>query len=191
MVRKVTSEGKNFKIYDDGCIRIDNARLLFGNLIKPYKKLETDTPKYGFLVMIGKDTHSDAKDAINAHIDAIAKSKEVRIPSDKRYIKDGDQHEKDTAIGNWTISASDPNKKVKCRSKAGDLYEDNEEINEVFYSGCYVNVMFKPWFQNNVHGKRVNAGSIAIQFVKDGERISSYDVDDSDAWDNIEGDADL
>ena len=37
------------------------------------------------------------------------------------------------------------------------------------YSGCYANVQFKFWVQNNQYGKRVNAELLAVQFAADGE----------------------
>lgn len=36
------------------------------------------------------------------------------------------------------------------------------------YSGCYVNINFTLWAQNNKYGKRINGNLIAVQFVKDG-----------------------
>lgn len=39
----------------------------------------------------------------------------------------------------------------------------------VFYAGCYVNVQFDVWVQDNAHARRVNGKLLAVQFVEDGE----------------------
>jgi hypothetical protein len=53
----------------------------------------------------------------------------------------------------------------------------------VFYPGCWVNTLIKPWFQDHPEGgKKVNANLIAVQFVRDDDsfgtgRISADEVD--------------
>ena len=54
----------------------------------------------------------------------------------------------------------------------------------MIYGGCWVNILVRPWFQNNKYGKRVNAGVVAVQFRKDDEpfgsgRISDDEIDEA------------
>lgn len=49
-----------------------------------------------------------------------------------------------------------------------------QEINK-FYSGCHVNVVVKPWLQDNTHGVGVRCELMAIQFLKDGDKLGGGD----------------
>ena len=40
------------------------------------------------------------------------------------------------------------------RVRAGDLLEV-DEIADVIYPGCYVDIIIRPWFQDNSFGKRI------------------------------------
>ena len=110
-----------------------------------------------------------------------------RIPNDKLFLRDGDRHGKDDMANSFVISASE--------SKAPDVINrDKSRINEdddIVYAGCYVNVLIRPWVQNNKFGKRINANLLAVQFVKDGERFSGIERPDTDeAFDDVSGDFD-
>jgi len=43
------------------------------------------------------------------------------------------------------------------------------EKDGVIYSGCFVNLIFEMWAQDNKYGKRINADIKGVQFVKDGD----------------------
>lgn len=55
------------------------------------------------------------------------------------------------------------------------------------YSGCYVNAFLEIWAQDNVHGKRINASLLGVQFVRDGERLAGGSVASADDFEAIPG----
>jgi hypothetical protein len=50
------------------------------------------------------------------------------------------------------------------------------EEDGILYAGCYVNVSFRLWAQDNQFGKRVNAQLRAVQFVRDGDAFGEKPV---------------
>ena len=104
----------------------------------------------------------------------------------------------------WVISARSP---AKDRPQARGPRKDPEtgkperltpeQAVETFYGGCYVDMLIRPWGQDNKFGKRVNAALVAVQFKRAGERFGkgrlgaddiddSFDADESDSggWDD-------
>lgn len=193
---EVKKRVKNGVLYANGCIRIDNVRGSYVHADKPYKgKAKRDdgsdaTPKFSIVSILSKDTHVEVKDLIQEVIAQVLKdNKDAKVPKDKRFIKNGDDAEKDEYVGAWTVSCSEVNK-PKCREKNGELIDDPERIRELFKSGYWFNVLIRPWFQDNDYGKRVNAGFVGIQFVKKDKTFGEGEIDESDAWDSVEGDDD-
>lgn len=62
------------------------------------------------------------------------------------------------------------------------------ETDGKIYAGCYVNVSFKLWVQDNKYGQRVNAQLLAVQFAGDGQPFGEKPVDPSEEFDKIEED---
>lgn len=52
----------------------------------------------------------------------------------------------------------DPNNTMSYKSEAGKIY-----------GGCYVNVVLKPWVQDNSHGVGIRCDLVAVQFARDGD----------------------
>jgi hypothetical protein len=48
-------------------------------------------------------------------------------------------------------------------------------------------MLIRPWVQNNEHGKRLNAGLVGAMFVKDDKAFGQGRIDDSGAWDVVDG----
>jgi hypothetical protein len=178
-----TQKLQNLVIREDGCLLIMNARLSYPHLFQKWGK-DGDKKKYSAKFLIDKKTHAEAIKALGAEISkAMTAAFKGRIPADKLFMKDGDNEGKDGYDGQWVISASE--------DKAPDVINrDKSRINEdddIVYAGCYVNVLIRPWAQNNSYGKRINANLLAVQFVKDGERFSGIERPDTDeAFDTID-----
>ena len=64
-----------------------------------------------------------------------------------------------------------------------------EESDDVVYGGCFVNVLIRPWKQDNKHGKKINANLRAVQFEKDGEAFGMKPVNAEDEFEPLEGEA--
>jgi hypothetical protein len=177
---------KNVVFRPDGCILLKNVRLSYPHLFTKWGKNASDKKKYSASFIIDKKTHAADIKALGAHINSVMQEAfKGRIPNDKLCLRDGDTLGKDETVGKWVLKASE--------DKAPDVINrDKSRINEdddVVYAGCYVNVLFRPWPQNNDFGKRVNSNLLAVQFVNDGERFSGIERPDTDeAFDDVSGD---
>lgn len=192
--REIVKRGKNFVVYSDGTMRIDNVRGSYVHADKPYKGKKkrddgSDGPaKYSIVGILPKDTHEEAYKACCDFIKKIlADNKDAKVGKANWFIRDGDDAAKDEYENAWTVNASEQ-RKPKCRDRAGELVDDPEDIREMFQSGYWFNILIRPWFQDNDYGKKVNAGFTAIQFVKKDKTFGMGEIDDSDVWDKVEGD---
>lgn len=188
MAREIRSKVTNAVLYVDGLIRLDNVRLSYPHLDAPWAtEMDIAAGKkkaYGCTGLMPKGTHKAAKDLVKLRVDELMKENRLdRLAADRKFIKDGDLAEKEENEGMWTVSARETNA-PKLRDRAGNVVTPEKAL-EIFYGGCYVNMLIRPWFQNHKdHGKRVNAGLVAVQFFDKGEpfgegRISDDDVDES------------
>ena len=189
--RKAVKKVKNDVLYDDGLIRVSNVRFSHPHLDRPYKGNNDDNKnavaKYGVTGMLPKDTHSAAKKLIEERIEAILKENKVKaLASEKKFLRDGDESDKDEYEGHWTISAREERRPILRQALDDGSLEivEAEDAKEVFYGGCWGSLLIRPWFQNNKYGKRVNAGLTAATKKADDEafgegRISEDEVDEA------------
>lgn len=184
---EVAKRVKNAVFYTNGCIRIDGVRGSYVHADRPFKKKgspDDQVAKYSIVSMLPKETHGEAKEAIEDFIRKLLKdNKDAKVGKKDWFIRDGEDAGKDEYEGMWTVNASEV-KRPKCRDRKGELVEV-EDIGEMFQSGYWFNVLIRPWFQDNVHGKKVNAGLVSIQFVRKDETFGQGEIDDSDAWDAV------
>lgn len=62
-----------------------------------------------------------------------------------------------------------------------------EEIEAgAFYDGCYGQILFRPYWYENKGNRGVALGMAAVQFVRDGKRLSGGGVDPNDYFDDQE-----
>lgn len=168
---------KHLTFREDGCILVKNVRLSYPHLFKPWGMNEGDDKKYSAKFLLDKKTHADDVKALGQHLVKLqTEAFKARVGNDKLFLRDGAETGKEEMKDQWMISASE--------SKRPDvLNRDRTRINEeddIVYAGCFVNVLIRPWAQNNKFGKRINANLLAVQFVKDGERFSGIERPDMD-----------
>lgn len=169
-------------LYEGGIIKILNVRASYPHLDKPYAGDEGGEPKFSILGLADKSTHEAVKEACLEVIGELkAANKNAKVAKDKLFIKNGDDSDKAECEGMWTISARE-NKRPKCRDGNGDLLEV-DEIADVIYPGCYVDIIIRPWLQDNQYGRRVNANLLSVKFRADGEQFGEGRIDDDDLWD--------
>ena len=179
--RTVVKKVQNAVLYSDGLIRIDNVRLSYPHLGKPYAGQDGGEPKYSATALLPKASHKEAKDLVIAEITRLETEAKFKVAADKKFIRNGDDSGKPENEGMWTVSAREANAPIlRDRNNANVERVDAERV---FYGGCWVNLVIRPWMQNNKFGKRVNANLSMVQFVRDdkafGEgRISEDDADD-------------
>lgn len=192
--RVIVKRVKNGALFSDGTIRLDKVRASYPHISKPYEGQSDDGKKtfsYGCVGLMPKGTHREVKDLIVGRINELMKENRVdKIASDRKFIKDGDQMAKDECEGMWVVSSRESKppgiRGPKIDPKTGKAQRlTPEQAEGVFYGGCYVTLLIRPWFQNHKqYGKRVNANLVAIQFMGDGVpfgegRISDDALDDS------------
>jgi hypothetical protein len=185
---KVVRKVANAAVLSNGLIRVSNVRLSYPHLDKPYKKKgDQGVAKYGIVALLPKDTHKAAKKLIEEEIEKVMKENKVKaLASDKKFLRDGDESDKDEHEGHWTLSAREERRPIlKEMDSEGDLtIVEPEDAKETFYGGCWASVLIRPWYQNNDFGKRVNAGLTAVTKKADDEafgegRISEEEVDEA------------
>jgi hypothetical protein len=204
--RTVIKRVKNAVLYSDGTIRLENVRASYPHLLEPYAGEDEDgkkqEPAYSIVGLMPKATHSAAKEICKARIEEMLREQKVKaIPADKKFIRDGDLAAKAEFEGMFSISARErrapalrvPSKQKVQKGTTVSIGGRERKAEEVFYGGCWVNILIRPWWQNNKFGKRVNAGLVAVQFVKDDEafgegRITEDQIDDS--FETLEEDED-
>jgi CBS domain-containing protein len=105
------------------------------------------------------------------------------LASDRKFLRNGDTMGRAEFKGMYVLSASESNRPHLRDRRAAKVEPENAD--QMFYGGCWANVLVRPWWQNHQkYGKRVNAGLAAVQFLRDDEpfgegRISDDDVDDT------------
>lgn len=190
-VRSVVKEVPHAKLYSDGTIFVGPLRLSYFHGFKPYQG-EDGKGKYGVVGLMPKGPeYRAAKDLIVAEVKRIINEtgKLKDIDAGSKFIRDGDLKARDEYSGMFTINASET-KPPKMRDSRRDPKTNRPRVLEAgkdedrIYSGCWGNLLIRPWWQNNKYGKKVNAGLVAVQFVKDDEpfgtgRVSEEDVDET------------
>ena len=170
-------------LYEGGIIKILNVRASYPHLDKPYAGDDGGEPKFSIVGLADKGTHQSVKEACVEVIEDLKKAnKNAKVAKDKLFIKNGDDSDKEEYEGMWTISARET-KRPKVRDGNGDLLEV-DEIADTIYPGCYVDIIIRPWFQDNAFGKRCNANLLSVKFRADGEQFGEGRIDDDDLWDD-------
>lgn len=172
------------------------GQLSFPALAKPETPPNSTRKRYSASILVDKDS--------KWHTDIINAMKEVgkakwgekfndkmwrRITSDAKqcFYTDGELKDYSGYDGKFVAAAHTnlPAERPSCfnqrREKLGD-----EEIERLFYPGCYVYAIISIWAQDNQHGTAIRASLSGIQFAKDGERFSSVKVADESAFDVLE-----
>lgn len=192
---------KNAILYHDKSgqplIRIDKVRLSYAYIGHPSDDENDDGTKskrYRTNALLPKETHAEAKALI---IEVINKLKAdngdsngpAKVAKDKWFISDGDDKDDEYSPGHWIISAADPKNRPKARNRRGEVMDDPDEIDKLFYSGAWAHLLIRPWFfagksksSTKTFPKRVSAGLNGALFYKDDTPFGSGRIDDSDAW---------
>jgi len=206
---KSLKKGKNYEVFQDErgdkLIRLDNVRVsypAFGS----QKEQEDDnggtTKSWGGVAMLSKQTHTEAKDALNGILNEITTREKVKIAPEYRFLKDGDDKDKEEYEGHWLVNFSDKKRRPAVRDENGRLMIDAERahdheyiasaiasIDEKFYGGVWISVLIRPWYFNGKakssaksFPKRLCAGFTGVKFIKDDKPFGGGRIDDSDAW---------
>lgn len=178
----------NLIFREDGCILIKNVRLSYPHLFKAWaKNPDKETPKYSGRFLMDKKTHAADIKALGQHVAKLMQEHfKGRIPADKLFMRDGAGTAKPEQEDSWLIAASESRRPDVINRDKSRLNEEDD----IVYAGCFVNVLIRPWAQSNIHGKRLNANLLAVQFVRDGERFGAERPDVDEAFSDVSGDFD-
>jgi len=185
--RTIVKKVDHAALYSDGTILIQGVRASYPHVFAPYKG-DNDTTgngKYGIVALMPKGAeYRAAKDLIRDRINELMRENKVEaLKADNKFLRDGDQAAKAEYAGMFTINASEVrrpavrgNKRDPKTGKPVVLVPGKDD--DVIYAGAWVNVLIRPWFQNNQYGKKVNAGLAAVQFVRDDEAFGQGRISD-------------
>ena len=162
-------------------IMLKNVRLSFPSIFNR-ASFNGEQGKFEATLLLDKETQAEQIATIEAAIENAIKEAKIKVPSDKRCLKDGDEVEYDGYAGCMSLKASSNKRPTIIDKDKTALAEDDGKP----YAGCYVNAIVDLWVQNNSYGKRVNANLYGIQFVKDGEPFGAGDVDVTDDFDMLD-----
>lgn len=178
--------------YSDGGIAIKDVRASYPHLDKPWAMSDTGEKKYSIVGLAPKtDEYRESIMALNAYLDQwLIDNKLPALPQNRKFLRNGDETGKPESMNHWTISASERNEpRLRGRlidQRTGTLETiPPDQATKVFYGGCWVNILIKPWYQNHqTGGRRLNANLHAVQFVRNDKafgraRISDEAIDDT------------
>ncbi len=201
--REVIKKVTNAALWSDGSLTLENCRASYPHVFTPQENEADDGSKsltYSIQLLMPKDTHRAAKDLCKARYTEILTDNgtkkggvvtPMRVPADKLFIKDGDAMAKEECEGMWVVSAREKNKPAlrgnRIDPETGKVIRLTNADQGLIYGGCYVSCLIRPWFQNNKYGKRVNAGLVAVQYVRKGEPFGEGRISDEDVDDRFEG----
>lgn len=171
--------------YEGYIFKILNVRASYPHLDKPYAGEDGGEPKYGIVGLLDKKTQKAGILLLKKAIKQFQAENKYTCASDKLCLKDGNESGKEENNGMYTISARE-SKRPKVRDADSELVEGTDEILNLIYGGCYVDLMIKFWKQANKFGKRVNANLVSVRFREDGEAFGEGRIDDSALWDDEE-----
>lgn len=181
---------------DDGTILIRNVRASYCFPFEPREQTNDDgkvSRKFQCTGIMPINGNKEAIKALNEFNQQLAVEHfKKKIPQDKYYFRDGRPTEKEEYADSFIVVASQTAErppKVVGRNPKKIL---TAESDPTVYSGCWINMIIKPWIQKpnpaRNQGARINANLLLIQFVRDDEAFSSETkVDPTEAFDDISG----
>jgi len=151
-----------------------------------------ENKKFSCNFLLDKEKHANVITKIEKRIAAMLKEEKVKVPSDKRCLKDGDDLDQDGYEGCMYISASNGKRPDTCKWDGGNVSvtEEDAEAEDILYSGCYVDGVIRLWVQNNKWGKRVNASLETVRHRKKGERFGGGRASADSVLDDVPMDED-
>jgi hypothetical protein len=177
------------KLYSDGTILVSDIRISYPHLEAAWAKKEGETKKFSAVGILPVATHQPAIDLCLEHAQDLLKehNKGKDIADKDIFVRDGKPTKKPEYAGAWTINASETERPTVLHPDKSEM--EISEIKGTIKAGFFTDMLIDPWWQDNEHGKRVNASLRAVRFRREGpviaeggiskdEAISSFDDDD-------------
>lgn len=152
-------------------VKLKNVRAAFVNVFKP-SSVGDGEPSFNMAVLFppGHPAEAIVEAALLAEANAKwgpkgAETLRSLKKAGKVCIKDGDSKDYDGYAGNLFINARNDKRPRIVDTDGTQLTAEEGRP----YSGCYVDVIFDIWAQDNNFGKRINASLAGVQFRKHGD----------------------
>lgn len=176
---------------DPSVVFLHNVRLSYPSLFQASAFPGAARATYSAHVLVPRDSQA-AKDVMK-YVEKVAKEKwgaksastlaSIMADKQRTFWRDGAIKGSDEYVGNMFAALSN-------ESRPRVVNVDNTELSEEDgrpYSGCYVNVSFQIWIQDNKFGKGIRARLRGVQFVADGEPFgASRQVADENEFSEIQ-----
>lgn len=169
---------------DKGTILIKQVRLSYEHVFERWGKDTDPKEKWRFSgkFLLDNDTHAEEIKALKNHLTKLQQEWfKGKIGTANMFFRNGADSGKEEQENSWVVSASDSKRRPQVLNKDKSVVTAEDDI---VYSGCYVNVLIRPWKQDNEHGKKINANLVGVQFVRDGERFGEEAIDASEEFDD-------
>lgn len=188
--KRFPKEGVTF--YKEGYIKILDAKLSYPHFDKPQKFERDDgseVEKYGMEGLIESERFQESKKYMVEKIKAIMEDKDCKCSKDKWFVVEGDADMRPELEGMYQIKASE-SRKPEFLTVDGDDIQSVKDLRDLFYPGCRVDMLIRPWGQNyrdqkkGTTAKRVNAGLVTVKFRRDDTRLGEEPISTDGAWDD-------
>lgn len=190
--RRVVKSGKNIKIYSDGTILFADVRASYPHLDKKWcKNPAKDTPAYSLTGILPNDTHEEAREIAMEFCQDMLKehNKGGKIKADAYFLRDGDLSGKTEYEDTWIVASRESdNRPIVLHPDKSEM--DVEDIKGTIKAGYRVDMLVEPWWQDNEHGKRINASIRAVRFRREDTPISEGGISKDDAISSFDDDED-
>lgn len=178
------------KAYSDGTILISDVRASYPHLEAAWSKKADETKKFSIVGILPTATHQPAIDLLMEMVQDMLKehNKGKDIADKDIYIRDGKPTKKPEYAGAWTINASETERPTVLHPDKSEM--EISEIKGTIKAGFFTDILLQPWWQDNEHGKRVNASLRAVRFRREGPVIAEGGISKDDAISSFDDDDD-
>lgn len=177
------------KLFSDGTINVMDVRASYPHIDKMWRKNEKDTLAYSITGILPVATHQPVIDLLNEVAMDILKdrNKGADIKDDAKFIRDGKPTKKPEYADAWIVASRETEKPTVLHPDKSEM-ESPEEIKSTIKAGYFIDLLIQPWWQDNEHGKRVNASLRAVRFRREGPLISEGGISKDDAISSFDDD---
>lgn len=183
------------KVYSDGTILISDVRASYPHIDVMWRKSETDALAYSLTGILPTATHQPAIDLLVEFCNDLLqeKNKDSKgnwdIKDDLKFIRDGKPTKKPEYKDAWIVAARETEKPTVLHPDKSEM-ESPAEIKSTIKAGFFIDMLIQPWWQDNDHGKRMNASLRAVRFRREGPLISEGGISKDAAISSFDDDDD-
>ncbi len=169
---------------EKGTIQLLRVRASYPHVYSPYGREGDDKKKYSIRGMLSQETHAAEIEALKKHLVQLQKEWfKAKLPSANLFFRDGADTGAEEYENHWYISASE---KIPPQILGRDK-KPLPESSGLIVGGAIVNLLIKPWKQDNKWGKKINANLLGVQWVEDdGVRFGAERPDASEEFEDFE-----